>query len=173
MRARSSWRSPAAPQNAVVTNGKRPRARSRVQCLYRKRPAAEAHEFRFVADFAAPGGEVLALSREFDLIPSWNWSIPDTEILAQRGDMDMDVYLQIYLPWPFTNRRAAVRIEGADCLDDDGATSVVIHSLPVDKVREYLHWHALCATLQRAVLGCKGGCRLSSSAAGYGASLRY
>jgi hypothetical protein len=107
-----------------------------VQNFYRKRPDSPIHSFRFIADFPSAGADLLALAREFDLAPSWNWSVPDAAILATRSDIDMDVYLVLYLPWPFSNRRAALRVIGSDMLKEEGALVVTMHSIDVDEVRK-------------------------------------
>jgi hypothetical protein len=92
------------------------------------------HSFRFVTDFAHSSTDILALAREFDLIPSWNWSVVDAAVLAARGRVDMDVAFVLYMPWPFANRRAAVRLDGANCLDEDGSMTVAMASVDVDAV---------------------------------------
>eukprot|EP00892_Ulva_mutabilis_P000409 jgi/Ulvmu1/10369/UM061_0052.1 len=107
-----------------------------LQIFYRRNPQATVHQFRFVADFAASLVEVLALAREFDLISSWNWTVPDSRILSERSDMDLSAFAVVRMPWPFNNRYATVRAQGGDCLQEDSCARVVFASCACDEVPE-------------------------------------
>lgn len=101
-----------------------------LQIFYRRQPAATVHHFRFIADFPCALVEVLALAREFDLISSWNWTVPDSLILSERSDMDLSAYAVVRMPWPYNNRYAAVRARGSDCLQEDACAKVIFASCP-------------------------------------------
>lgn len=94
------------------------------------------HRFRFLADFALPTCEIVALAREWDLVRTWCWPAADSALLAEYGDFDMDAYLVLQVPWPFPNRRTVMRTHGGDCFDEDGA-AVVLMETPeeLDEVR--------------------------------------
>lgn len=102
----------------------------RLQIFYRRHAQATVHQFRFIADFACSLVEVLALAREFDLISSWNWTVPDSRILSERSDMDLSAFAVVRMPWPFNNRYATVRAQGGDCLQEDACARVVFASCP-------------------------------------------
>jgi hypothetical protein len=52
-----------------------------LQVFYREpRDDSHIHSFRFVADFALPTVDILALAREFDLVASWNWTVTDSQV---------------------------------------------------------------------------------------------
>lgn len=102
----------------------------RLQIFYRRQPHTTVHHFRFIADFPCALVEVLALAREFDLISSWNWTIPDSVILSERSDMDLSAYAVVRMPWPYHNRFAAVRAQGSDCLQEEGCANVIFASCP-------------------------------------------
>jgi hypothetical protein len=93
------------------------------------------HCFRFVADFALPTGDIVALAREWDLVHTWCWPAADSAIVAERDAFDLDAYLVLQLPWPFPNRYTVLRIEGGDCLADDGCVVVLMATPPMDAVR--------------------------------------
>ena len=93
------------------------------------------HNFRIVADFALPAVDVLALAREFDLVSSWNWAVTDSQILTEYGDMHIDAYAVLRMPWPFANRRAVLTAEGGDCLDEAGCATVLMQSTDIAAVR--------------------------------------
>ena len=107
-----------------------------LQIFYRgPRGGSKIHCFRFIADFAIPTGDIVALAREWDLLHTWCWPAADSVILEERDDFDFDAYLVLQLPWPFPNRYTVMRVAGGDCLADDGSVVVLMETVDVDEVR--------------------------------------
>ena len=126
------------------------------QCaqIYYRGPqrGSKVHSFRFVADFALPAMDVVALAREWDLVHTWCWPAADSAILQERGNFTFDVYLVLQLPWPFPDRKTVICVQGGDCFEGDGTACVLMESPQWDEV-----WRCISCPLLWLRLGvCPG-----------------
>mmetsp|Transcript_5109 Transcript_5109/g.14880 ORF Transcript_5109/g.14880 Transcript_5109/m.14880 type:complete len:333 (-) Transcript_5109:388-1386(-) len=80
----------------------------------------KVHVFKAHAAFDAPPAQLLAVLREWDLIPRWNPYVPQAVITAEPSLMSLTGGLEMYLPAPFSNRAGMFHAEGMDLLDTHG-----------------------------------------------------
>ena len=84
---------------------------------------------RFSSTFDVRPSCLLACAREWDLLKTWNKYCPNTEIVRENSLLSIDVYGELWLPWPFSNRFVVMRAEGFDALDEHGCIVATLSGL--------------------------------------------
>lgn len=78
------------------------------------------HHFKALATFDSQPTALLAILREWDLVPRWNKYVPQAIIVTEPSLMSLRGGGELYLPPPFANRSCMFDAEGVDLLDTHG-----------------------------------------------------
>lgn len=68
------------------------------------------------------------MAREFDLVPTWNSYITQTNILQITSLVELLVYASVWLPWPFAERDVLIQAVGMDMLAEEGCLAISFSS---------------------------------------------
>lgn len=82
------------------------------------------------ASYDAPLAWFLSLTREFDLMSTWNRYITLSTLLRTPDLLSADVYARLWVPWPFAQRSLTVQAQGFDFLDEYGCVLALAESPP-------------------------------------------
>ena len=83
----------------------------RLVVYYGRFKGGTVHSVKLSATFDAPPHRLVAVAREWDLMPKWNQYAIETAILLVRGLMHVVVYSAIWLPWPLSARDKIIVID--------------------------------------------------------------
>ncbi|GBF90344.1 hypothetical protein Rsub_02450 [Raphidocelis subcapitata] len=96
-----------------------------LRLLYRHGPQTEtAHCFKAACELDCELPELLSMAREFDLVPTWNSYITQTDILQITSLVELLVYASVWIPWPFAHRDVLIQAVGMDMLAEDGSVAI-------------------------------------------------
>ncbi|GLC46176.1 hypothetical protein PLESTB_001197800 [Pleodorina starrii] len=99
-----------------------------LQLLYRNLPGSSVHAFRARCTLEHPVEQLLALTREVDLVPSWNKYCTTASVLREMSVTDVVVYMALWVPWPFHNVGFLLEANGADLYEEEGRLLVCFQS---------------------------------------------
>lgn len=96
-----------------------------LRLMYRQGPHnATTHCFKSGCILNCELHELLSMAREFDLVPTWNSYITQTDILQISSLVELMVYASVWLPWPFAERDVLIQAVGIDVLAEDGSLAI-------------------------------------------------
>ncbi|KAI8468372.1 MAG: hypothetical protein J3K34DRAFT_12713 [Monoraphidium minutum] len=86
------------------------------------------HCFKSACELDCEMHELLSMAREFDLVPTWNSYITQTDILQISSLVELLVYASVWMPWPFAERDVLIQAVGIDMLAEDGSLAISFSS---------------------------------------------
>eukprot|EP00656_Telonema_subtile_P043694 TRINITY_DN50019_c0_g1_i2.p1 TRINITY_DN50019_c0_g1~~TRINITY_DN50019_c0_g1_i2.p1 ORF type:complete len:314 (-),score=55.92 TRINITY_DN50019_c0_g1_i2:28-969(-) len=108
-------------------NWKCVREEERLTVHYKKE--GTIHSVRFCGTYECDCSVILAFGREFDLMMGWNKYMPCTAVLDSPSLFQTVSYGELWLPWPYGNRRLTVAARGVDLIDEKDCVLALLSSV--------------------------------------------
>eukprot|EP00620_Florenciella_sp_RCC1587_P024694 CAMPEP_0182564412 /NCGR_PEP_ID=MMETSP1324-20130603/6361_1 /TAXON_ID=236786 /ORGANISM="Florenciella sp., Strain RCC1587" /LENGTH=421 /DNA_ID=CAMNT_0024777873 /DNA_START=22 /DNA_END=1287 /DNA_ORIENTATION=- len=102
---------------------------------YHQHLGGSNHGFKYEVTIDSDPGPVVAIARELDLMPTWHKFVTQAKLVekinADKKDRTFGGlwgYVEIWFPWPLSNRAMVVKCETLDCLEERGALLIELLS---------------------------------------------
>lgn len=97
-----------------------------MRIMYRHRKGDAKHSFRFEAIYDCPVSHLMAITREFDLLSTWNKYSKESAILAEPSTFESVLYTAQWMPFPLTELDLVVHSQWSDLLEEEGALVIAL-----------------------------------------------
>lgn len=108
-----------------------------IRC-YHQPLGGSMHAFKYEVTMESAPGPVVAVARELDLMPSWHKFVTQACLVEDIPGSDTSFgglwgYVEVWFPWPLSNRAMVVRCETLDVLEETDSIVVKLESGEYDE----------------------------------------